>query len=180
VPPGKGLEQNLVLAEEAGKSRYAGDGNRRHHERGERDRQVLPQSTHVADVLFTVQRVNDGTGSQEQTGLEERVRIEMEDAGAERADAHRQEHQAELRHGGVREHALDVVLHEPDGRGHQGRRGADDGDNHHRLRRVAEEHGIAPDHVDPRGDHRRRMDQRRHRRRAFHRVRQPGVQRNLR
>ena len=46
--------------------------------------------------------------------------------------------------------------------------------------RVAEQHRVAPDHVHARRHHRRRMDQRRDRRRAFHRVRQPDVERNLR
>ena len=44
----------------------------------------------------------------------------------------------------------------------------------------AEEHGVAPDHVDAGRNHRRRVDQRRNRRRPFHRVGQPDVQRNLR
>ena len=43
----------------------------------------------------------------------------------ERADAHRQEHVAELRDRRVREHPLDVVLHEADRAGHQRGRGAD-------------------------------------------------------
>ena len=47
----------------------------------------------------------------------------------ERADAHRQEHVAELRHGRVRQHALDVVLHQADGAGHQRGGHADDGDD---------------------------------------------------
>ena len=64
-----------------------------------------------------------------------------------RADAHRQEHVAELRDRRVREHALDVVLHEADRARHQRRRRADDRDDRQRLRRVAEQHGVAPDHV---------------------------------
>ena len=57
---------------------------------------------------------------------------------------------------------------------------ADDGDDRQRHRRVAEEHRVAPDHVDARGHHRRGVDQRGDRRRAFHRVGQPDVERNLR
>ncbi len=49
-----------------------------------------------------------------------------------------------------------------------------------RLRRVREQHGVAADHVDARRHHRRRVDERGDRRRAFHRVRQPDIQRNLR
>ena len=39
----------------------------------------------------------------------------------------------------------------------------------------AEQHGVAPDHVHARRHHRRGVDQRRDRRRAFHRVGQPDV-----
>ena len=99
----------------------------------------------------------------------------------ERADAHRQEHVAELRHGRVREHALDVVLDEADRAGHERRGRAD------RPRRSSSVSGawlnstrVAPDHVHAGGHHRRRMDQRGDRRRAFHRVGQPDVERNLR
>ena len=45
---------------------------------------------------------------------------------------------------------------------------------------MREQHGVAPHHVDTGGHHGRRVNQRRHRRRPFHRVGQPDVQRNLR
>ena len=45
---------------------------------------------------------------------------------------------------------------------------------------MGEQHRVAAQHVDAGGDHRRRVDQRRDRRRPFHRVRQPDEQRNLR
>ena len=86
-----------------------------------RDRQVLLQAAHVAQVLLAVQRVDDRARSEEQQRLEERVRVEVEDAAGERADAHRQEHVAELRDGRVRQHALDVVLDQADRAGHQRR-----------------------------------------------------------
>ena len=54
------------------------------------------------------------------------------------------------------------------------------GDDRQRRRRVREQHGVAADHVDARRDHRRGVDQRGDRRRAFHRVRQPDVERDLR
>ena len=107
------------------RQRHAGDRDRRDHERPVGDRQVLLQAAHVADVLLAVQRVNHRARAEEQAGLEERVRVEMEDAGAERADAHRQEHVAELRHRRIREHALDVVLHQADRAGKERRRRAD-------------------------------------------------------
>ena len=46
--------------------------------------------------------------------------------------------------------------------------------------RVLEQRMAADDQVDAGGHHRRRVDQGADRRRAFHRVRQPGVQRDLR
>ena len=49
-----------------------------------------------------------------------------------------------------------------------------------RLGRVAEQHGVAPDHVHAGRHHRRGVDEGRDRRRAFHGVRQPDVERNLR
>jgi len=53
-------------------------------------------------------------------------------------------------------------------------------DNLQRLRGVTEQDGVPPNHVDTRGHHGRRMDKCRDRRRTFHRVRQPDIQRNLR
>src|SRR5690606_3684921 len=49
------------------------------------DRQVRLQAAHVPDVLLAVQRMDHGAGPEEQQGLEERVRVEVEDARAERA-----------------------------------------------------------------------------------------------
>ena len=118
----EGPEQDLVLAEEPGQRRHAGNRERADQERPVGDRQVLLQPAHVPQVLLAGERVNDRAGSEEQQRLEERVRVEMEDAGGVRADAHRQEHVAELRHRRVREHALDVVLHQADRAGHQRRR----------------------------------------------------------
>ena len=64
-------------------------------------------------------------GAEEQAGLEERVRVEMEDRDAVRADAKRDEHEAELRDRRVREHLLDVGLHDGDRRREEGRERAD-------------------------------------------------------
>ncbi len=180
VPFNEGLEQDLVLAEESGQRGHAGNRNRADQERPVRDRQFLPEAAHVPDVLLAVQRVNHCAGTEEEQRLEERMRVEMEDAGAERADAHRQEHVAKLRDRRIREHALDVVLDQADRARHQRRQRPDDGDDRQRLRRVAEQHRVAPDHVDAGRHHRRRVDERRDGSRAFHGVRQPGVERNLR
>ena len=91
----------------------------------------------------------------------------------------------ELRHGGVGEHLLDVVLHE-------GQRGRDDhgdaADHGDQVERLAErvdletdvEHGVeAGDEVHAGDDHRRGVQQRRHRGGAGHGVGEPRVQREL-
>ena len=53
---------------------------------------------------------------------------------------------------------------------------ADDRDDEHRRRCVLIDRVAADDHVNARRDHRRGVDQSRNRRRAGHRVRQPGKQ----
>ena len=57
---------------------------------------------------------------------------------------------------------------------------ADPGDDEERRRRWLNEKTDAHQHVNARGHHRRGVDQGGDRRRAFHRVRQPDVQRELR
>src|SRR5690606_3120611 len=87
------------------------------------------QATHVAQVLRVsfamrgmvggVERVNDGTCTEKEQRLEERVRDEMKDAGTVCTHANADEHVAELRHRGVRKHLLDVPLAERNRRGKQ-------------------------------------------------------------
>ena len=89
----------------------------------------LPQAAHLAHVLLAAERVNHRARAEEEQRLEERVRHQVEHAGAVRADAAGQQHVAELRDGRVGEHALDVVLHHADGRGEERRQRADDRDH---------------------------------------------------
>ena len=126
------------------------------------------------------ERVDDRAGAEEEAGLEERVREDVEHAADECADAAGEEHVAELRDRRVREDLLDVVLRQADRRREERREAADDRDDDHRVGREPEEHVAARDHVDARRDHRRRVDQRRDGRRARHRVGQPDVERELR
>ena len=82
-------------------------------------------------------RVNHRAGAQEQQRLEERVGENVKYAGGESAHAEREKHVAKLRDRGIREHALDVVLHQADGSGEDRGERADDGDRLHRGRAPA-------------------------------------------
>ena len=176
----EGEPEDLVLGEEAGERRNAGDGRGGDGERRERDGNPPREPAHLADVLLAAQRVDHAARAEEQAGLEERVRVQVEDRHAVGADAQRDEHEAELRDRRVGEHLLDVGLHDGDRGREEGGGGADRGDHRARLRRVQVDARQPRDQVHARRHHRRRVDQRRHRRRAGHRVRQPDVQRNLR
>ena len=172
--------QDLVLREEAGEERDAGDREAAHQHGHVRPGQQLAQPAHLAQVLLAGERVDQRARAEEQERLEERVGEDVEDARAERADPAGQEHVAELAHGRVGEHALDVGLDEGDRGGEKRRRRADHRDHQHRVRSVRVDRRRAGDHVDPRGHHRGRVDQRRDGRRALHRVGQPDVERQLR
>ena len=119
-------------------------------------------------------------GGEEEQRLEERVRHQVEHRARVRAEARADEHVADLRHRRVGDHALDVGLDERDQPGHQERRGAEPGGEILDHVRVLEQRMAAHDQVDAGGDHRRRVDEGADRRRAFHRVRKPGVERDLR
>ena len=148
-------------------------------ERPEGERHVLAQPAHVLDVLLFVHAVDDRAGAEEEEALEEGVRHQVEDRGDPGPGPDRGGHVAKLREGGVGDDALDVVLGEGDRRGHEGGEGADDGHDQHRGFGADEDRVAAGAHVDAGGDHRRRVDQGGDRGRAFHRVRQPDVQREL-
>ena len=176
----EGGREDLVLREEAGEERHAGEprgadrhrDRRRHHARGE--------AAHLAEVLLAAHAVDDAACAEEEQRLEEGVRDEVENACGVRAEADRREHVAELAHGRVREHALDVGLHEADRGGEDRRRSADPRDDLQRRPRALEERVAPRHHVDASRHHRRRVDERGDRGRALHRVGQPRVERELR
>ena len=85
----------------------------------------MPQATHLAHVLLAAQGVNHTPRAEEEQSFEEGVGHQMENAGGERADAARQEHISQLAHGRIGQHPLDVILHQPDRRGPDGRRRSD-------------------------------------------------------
>ena len=82
------------------------------------------------------ERVDHAAGAEEEAGLEEGVRDEVEDRRAVGADAEREEHEAELRDRRIGQHLLDVGLGEGDGGGEERGGDADDGDHQRRLGRL--------------------------------------------
>ena len=124
--------------------------------------------------------VDDVACREEEEGFEEGVRHEMEHAGGVGADAHGQEHVADLAHRRIGEDPLDVNLRGPDGgreeRGHP----ADHGDRSGGGRRPIVELMHAGDQVDAGRHHGGGVDQGGDRGRAFHGVGKPGMERELR
>ncbi len=96
-------------------------------EREVRSRHDLLEATHPPDVLLAVQMMDDEARRHEQQRLEEGVCHEVEHRVPVRADPRRHEHVADLRHRRVRDHALDVPLHERDGSRDQERHRAEPG-----------------------------------------------------
>ena len=125
-------------------------------------------------------RMNDRACTKEQHGLEEGVGEKVEHRHRIGTKPCGHEHIAQLRHGRIGDHALDVVLHQTDGGGHKGGQGPQDGDKGGGIRCVFINRRHAADEEHARRHHGCGVDQRRHRGRTFHRVRQPGVQEQLR
>ena len=123
--------------------------------------------------------VDDRTGSKEQHRLEEGVGEQVEHGDRVNADASGHEHIAQLRTGRIRDHAFDVVLHKAHSRREERGGGAKEDDEVGGLGRVFHQRRHAADQEDTGGHHGCRVDQRRHRGRAFHRVGKPGVQDQL-
>ena len=135
----------------------------------------------MAHVHVVVHAVHHRAGAEEHVGLEEAVGEQVEDRErvAGDAEAGAEHHVADLAHRGAGQRLLDVVLRAPDDRAPEQRDGGDDDHHGLRVRRQLEDEVGADDQVDARGHHGRRVDQRRDRGRALHRVEQPGLQRHL-
>ena len=79
------------------------------------------QRTHLAHVLLAGEGVDHAARGKEEQALEEGVRREMEDACREGPHAESEEHVPELADSGIGNDTLDIILHQPDGRGKDGR-----------------------------------------------------------
>ena len=178
--PFEGSLENQVLTEEARKRRHTGQRQPAHCEpsRSPAHRAGQPaESAHVDDPAHGMHHTARG---QEEQRFEERMRREVEHAGGHHHDAHGQEHVAQLADGRIGEDPLKVPFNQGHGGGEE-RRHRTDGRHHGQGVSGVEKQGMQPrDHVHACGDHRRGVDKGRDRRRAFHRVGQPDVQRQLR
>ena len=104
----------------------------------------------------------------------------MKDRHAVGTHTERQEHESQLRHGGVGQHLLDVGLHQRHRGGEERREHADHRDHLRGFGRHHVDARHARREIHTRRDHRGGVDQRRHRRGASHGVGEPHIQRNLR
>ena len=122
---------DLVLGAEAGERREADDREVAAGEGDEGDRHDLAQPAEAAHVHLVVHAVHDRAGAEEQAGLEEAVGEQVHDAErvAGRAEPDGQDHVADLAHGRVGQHLLDVVLGAADDRAEEQRDRADDRDH---------------------------------------------------
>ena len=183
---GIGALDDRVLREEAGKAdvgqrdAHPRQRQRADHHRPEGQRDLAPEVAVIAHVLLMVHGGDHRARPEKQQRLEEGVRQQVEHG--HRIDAHAggHEHVTQLRAGGIGDHPLDVVLHQAHGRGEEGGGRADVDDEHLGLGGVFEQRRHAHHQEHPGGDHGGGVDQRRNRRRAFHGIRQPGVQEQLR
>ena len=176
-----GVGDDQVLAEISAEARAADERERAGHEAEGGERHAAEESAHFPDILLVVQGDDDRPRAEEEEAFEERVGEKVEDGDiVDRRDGDADDHVAELRDRRIGEDALDVVLL----RGHEaGGEAGDRADPHddfaHGFRRGEEDGEDARQHVDAGGDHGGGMEQRGDRCRAFHRVRQPDVQRHL-
>ena len=118
-----------------------------------------------------VKHDDDGTSGEEEQCFEKCVGKQMKYGRFVRRQADRHDHVTELRESGVGEDAFDVVLLRGHQRGHDCGDRSDPGNDDERGLRCLNDKGDADQHVNTGRNHRGGMDQRRNRRRTFHRVR---------
>ena len=96
IPRCEGLPEDLVLGEEAAGPGEAGDGPGGDQVGPGGDRHELLQPAHLPHVLLVVAAEDHGARAEEEAGLEEGVRQQVEDPDPVGADADAHEHEAEL------------------------------------------------------------------------------------
>jgi hypothetical protein len=170
--------EDRVLAEESGKRRQSGEGERPDKERPRGLGHLARQPAHLAHVL-RAGAVDDRPCGEEQQALEEPVRDEVEYRRDQPAGAEGRHHVAELAHRRVREGAFDVGLGQREKCPERGREDAGRRDHRQCIVRRLEQRVRAGDEEHTGGDHRRRVQQAGDRRGASHGVREPEVQREL-
>ena len=174
--------KDRVFAPEAGQRKHTGQRQAADQKRGVRPGHEAAEAAEVAHVDDAPHRVHHAPGAEEEQGLEEGVREQVKHAAGDaehRAGSEGQEHVAELADRGVGQHALEIELREGDQPGEQRGEPADDGDDELSGGRRGEQRRAAGHHVHAGGDHRGGVNERADGRRAFHRIGQPDVQREL-
>src|SRR6185369_13989984 len=116
--------------------------------------------THAAHVLLVMHACDYRTRTEEEQGLEERMRDDMKYRRSEGADAARQKHIAELGDSRISKNFLDVVLGQAYGGSKQRRGCADDSHYEHCGWGVNINCGTTNDHIHAGSDHCGRMYQR--------------------
>ena len=173
------FRQEACKADVRQRNTNAGDGKGTDHHRPEGIGDFLAQTAVVHHVLLVVHRVDHGPCTKEQHRFEKGVREQVEHRCGVHADPGCNEHVAKLRTGRIGDHTFDVGLDQTNRRRKERRGRTQDGDKGGRFRRHFHQgrHAAHKEHTS--SNHRRCVDQGRNWGRAFHRVRQPGVQDQL-
>ena len=156
-----------------------GDRQCTDHHRPECVGQLFTQTAVVPHVLFVVHPVDHGTRAKEQHRFEERVCEQVEHRDRINTDTGSNEHVTQLGTCRIGDDAFDVVLDQTNSRREEGCCCAKECHEGHRLGGEFHQGRHTANKEDTRCNHGRRVDQGRHRCRAFHRVRQPCVQDQL-
>ena len=179
-----GRVDDLVLAEEAAEERHTAQGRCAHHPHCEGDGHLLAEATHVGLHFKAVVAtgVSNRPCAQEQCTLEERMGEDVEHRARPGTHAEAQHHVTELADRAVRQHFLDVGLHERQPGGDQDCDATDHGNEVELLPGNVDvetnvEHRVQAGHQEYASHHHRAgVQERTDRRRPCHRVRQPRVQ----
>ena len=172
------LRDDLILGvEPVGNQREAGETQAavEHRPTDNAPAGHVPQTGHLAQIQLPGKAVHHGPGREEQHGLEEGVGEDVVRCAEGCQHTQPEEHVPQLRNRRIGEDALDVVLRHADRRRQERREPADPRDDGQSVF-VQQHHRIHPrDEIDPRGHHRRSVNQGGDRRRTFHRIGKPNV-----